>query len=164
MKPLLVFLSCLMVPLSLQADEAADVAAVLDQLHLAAEKAQTEAYFALFADNAVYIGTDVGEYWSLEEFKSFVAPYFDQGRGWTYTPTRRDISFSSSGEVAWFHEVLDSESYGTSRGTGVLEYGPERGWLIVQYHLTFPIPNDIAHELTDRIKAFEAGVDKPARD
>ena len=57
--------------------------------------------------------------------------------------------------VAWFDEVLDSQSYGTSRGTGVLIRGA-KGWRVAQYHLTFPIPNDLAGEMTGRIKAHEA--------
>jgi hypothetical protein len=57
---------------------------------------------------------------------------------------------------AWFDEILDSSSYGTSRGTGVLIRTNE-GWKISQYHLTFPIPNELARHVTDEIKAFEAG-------
>ena len=29
------------------------------------------------------------------------------------------------------------------------------GWRIAQYHLTFPIPNDLSSEFTARIKEFE---------
>ncbi len=139
-----------------RAEETDDVASVLDALHVAASKAEAEAYFDLFTEDAIYIGTDVGEFWTLEEFKSYVIPYFSRGQGWTYIPESRDIRISNAGEVAWFHEVLDSKSYGTSRGTGVLVFEKETGWRISQYHLTFPIPNDIADEITDRIKAYEA--------
>ena len=57
--------------------------------------------------------------------------------------------------IAYFDELLDSKSYGTSRGTGVLVKGAH-GWRIAQYALTFPIPNDLAKDMTDRIKAYEA--------
>jgi hypothetical protein len=30
------------------------------------------------------------------------------------------------------------------------------GWKISQYHLTFPIPNELAGKVTDEIKAFES--------
>ena len=57
--------------------------------------------------------------------------------------------------VAWFDELLDSQSYGTSRGTGTLVLTPD-GWKVSQYALTFPIPNDLAKDMTSTIKAFEA--------
>lgn len=148
-----------------KAEDKIDVAAVLDSLHTAASNAQATTYFGLFTDDAIFIGTDVNEYWTLDEFKSYTLPYFNQGQGWTYTPRSRDIRFSDSGKVAWFHEVLDSESFGTTRGTGVLVLEEDTGWLIAQYHLTIPIPNEIANEVTVRIKKHEAsneaGSDQP---
>ena len=62
--------------------------------------------------------------------------------------------------LAWFDELLDSQSYGVARGTGVL-LKTDTGWKVSQYVLTFPIPNDVADEVTERIKAFEAGKAKP---
>jgi hypothetical protein len=50
---------------------------------------------------------------------------------------------------------LDSAAYGTSRGTGTLALTPW-GWKIEQYALTFPIPNDLAKEMTGEIKSFES--------
>ena len=45
---------------------------------------------------------------------------------------------------ATFDELLDSESFGaTSRGTGTLIFG-SNCWFIASYHLSFPIPDDIA--------------------
>ena len=57
--------------------------------------------------------------------------------------------------MAWFDELLDSKSYGTSRGTGTLVLTAD-GWRVSQYALTFPIPNDLAKDMTGKIKAFEA--------
>jgi hypothetical protein len=37
----------------------------------------------------------------------------------------------------------------------VLVRRPE-GWRIAQYALSFPIPNDLAQDMTKRIRAFEA--------
>ncbi len=127
---------------------------VLNSLHANAAAAKGDAYFALFAPDAVYMGTDVSERWSIDEFKGYALPYFNQGKGWVYTKRNRHISVSPTGNTAWFDEVLDSQNYGTSRGTGVLVRGKD-GWKISQYHLTFPIPNDLADEFTTRIKAFE---------
>ena len=133
------------------------VESTLSALHAAASRADGAAYFELFTPDAVFIGTDVAERWMLAQFRAYAAPIFAQGRGWTYTlrPGTRHIAVAPDGRTAWFDEVLDSASYGTSRGTGVLVLTPQ-GWRIAQYHLTFPIPNDLAGEITARIRAHEA--------
>jgi len=145
----------------LQATEPAPeeaIAAVLDAFHTAASEADGETYFGLLADEAIYIGTDAGERWSADEFRSFADPYFSTGRGWTYTATERHVDLAPIGTVAWFDELLWNDSYGTCRGTGVLLLTDE-GWRIAQYHLTFPIPNDLAKEFTTKIKEHDAAVD-----
>ena len=141
-------------PATAAADEAA-IAAVLDRLHEAAARADGSAYFSLYTPDAVFIGTDAGERWTLPEFRAYAEPHFTQGKGWTYRPRSRRIVLGPDGRTAWFDELLDSESYGTSRGTGVLLQTPQ-GWKVAQYALTFPIPNAIAKELTARIRAHEA--------
>lgn len=129
------------------------VGSVLDALHEAASKAQSERYFSLFSDDAIFIGTAVTEVWDIPAFKAFAEPYFSQGKGWTYHPTKRNIYFSPDKNTAWFDEVLDSESYGVTRGTGVL-LRVNNEWKIAQYHLTFPVPNEVADEVTQLIKSF----------
>lgn len=131
-----------------------DVAAVLDKLHGSAASASFVDYFSTFAPDGVFIGTDESETWSVEEFKAYAKPYFDQGRGWTYTPTQRHIYFSQSGDVAWFDEMLDSQSYGVTRGTGVLEQINGK-WQITQYHLTIPLPNELVDDVVKQIKAAD---------
>lgn len=133
------------------------ISATLDAVHDAASRADGPRYFGLYAKDAIYIGTDAAERWTITEFRAYAEPYFAKGKGWTYRPRERHITVTSHPCrcIAWFDELLDSESYGTSRGTGVmvLEDGQ---WKIAQYALTFPIPNDLAHGFTDQIKAFEA--------
>ena len=136
-----------------QADEQ-EIRRVLDALHDAASKAQLERYFALFAPDAVYIGTDATERWSLEEFRGFVTPYFTQGRGWTYEPTSRHVTLGPENRTAWFDEILENENYGTTRGTGVL-VKIEDEWKIAQYHLTIPVPNDLAKRVVGMIRGDE---------
>jgi ketosteroid isomerase-like protein len=140
------------------ADPAA-VGAVLDAFHAAAAHADETAYFALLAPNAVFLGTDAGERWEVPAFRAFAHPYFAQGKGWTFVPRNRHVDFSRDGRVAWFDELLDSATYGECRGSGVLERGDDGGWRIVQYHLTIPIPNDLAKEVVARIREAAA----PAR-
>lgn len=154
----LLILALLATPAMAQpADPTAKINATLDAVHDAAAKADSPRYFALYAKAAIYIGSDAAERWTLGEFRAFAEPYFAKGKGWTYRPRERHVVVTDNPCrcIAWFDELLDSESYGTSRGTGVmvLEDGQ---WKVAQYALTFPMPNDLAHGFTDQIKAFEA--------
>ena len=140
-----------------QSQAVSAVEATLDQFHDAASKADGKRYFSLFTSSAIYIGTDASERWTIDQFRAFAEPYFSRGQGWTYRPRQRHVTIAEipCQCVAWFDELLDSESYGTSRGTGVL-LEQDGAWRISQYALTFPIPNDLAKGMTDRIKAFES--------
>jgi ketosteroid isomerase-like protein len=131
--------------------ETAAISAVLDSFHAAAARADEEAYFALLAPNAVFLGTDATERWDKPAFRAFAHPYFAQGKGWTFTPRDRHVDLSRDGRVAWFDEQLDSATYGECRGSGALEK-LDGGWKIVQYNLTIPMPNDLAKELVARIR------------
>lgn len=141
---------CMAVPVAWASVEN-QVADVLDSFHQAASDANGEQYFDLLTEDSVFIGTDGSERWSKAQFKQFAAPYFGQGRGWTYYPRDRHIQLSPAGDVAWFDEMLDNQSYGECRGTGVLLL-TEQGWKIIQYHLTIPVPNDLAKALVKQIK------------
>jgi hypothetical protein len=133
----------------------AEITQLLDAFHAAAARADGPTYFGLFAPGGVFIGTDAAERWTVAQFRAYAQPHFSRGKGWTYTPRSRTVVLGPDGRTAWFDELLDSASYGTSRGTGVLVRRPE-GWRIAQYALTFPIPNDIAKDLTARIREHEA--------
>ena len=137
-------------------DEAA-AARTLDAFHAAAARSDFNSYFDLFAKDGVFIGTDAHERWTVPEFKAYARAPFAAGKGWVYTPRTRHLTIApvTCRCVAYFDEILDSKSYGTSRGTGVL-VKTRAGWKIAQYALTFPIPNDLAKDTTDRIKAYEA--------
>lgn len=130
------------------------VAATLDSLHAYAAQADFERYFALYAKDAVFLGTDATERWSIEQFREYAGPIFAQGRGWTYRVVERWITVSADGNTAWFDERLDNASLGECRGSGVLIRSGDT-WLIEQYNLTIPIPNDLADEFADRIRQLE---------
>jgi len=129
--------------------------ATLDALHRAASTADGATYFDLFTPDATYIGTDVTERWSIAGFRAYAEPYFAQGKGWTYAPRSRSLTLAplDCRCVVWFDEALDSEGYGTSRGTGVLVRGDDGRWRVGLYALTFPIPNALARDMTGRIRA-----------
>lgn len=134
-----------------KAEDKADVSAVLSELHDAASKADWPRYFALYTDDAIFLGTDATERWDKPTFQA----YADASNGWTYRMTERNIDITPDGDHAWFDELLVNEKYGTSRGTGVVIRTPS-GWKIAQYHLVFPIPNDLAEGITQQIQTFEA--------
>jgi ketosteroid isomerase-like protein len=135
--------------------EVREVDAVLTAFHDAASRADGAAYFNLLSDDAIYLGTDADERWNVEEFRTFAEPYFSKGRGWTYTATTRNIIVGPEASTAWFDELLWNESYGTCRGTGVLVSTPD-GWRIAQYHLTFPVPNELAEAVVAQIREHES--------
>lgn len=126
---------------------------VLDTLHKAASKADGKTYFSLFAENAVFFGTDKTERWPLSEFQPYGQKRFDTGTGWTYKPVERHVFVSSDGKTAWFDERLDHKA-GEARGTGVLVFDGQ-AWKIVQYNLSFPVPNDLFDSLYSIIKLYE---------
>ena len=139
--------------LAIQSLPEADVAAVLDRLNAASTAADGEAYFALFAPDARFIGTDATEHWTLPEFRAFAEPYFSRGRGWSYPATERTITIApiDCRCIAWFEEKLINASYGVTRGSGVLRLTDD-GWKIEQYVLSFAVPNDRADAVVEVIK------------
>lgn len=130
------------------------IEAVLDSFHLAAANADGETYFGHFTTDGVFVGTDVKERWTVDEFKAYAEPYFTKGQGWVYSARTRWVALTPSLNSAWFLEVLDSKTYGTARGSGTL-VREDGTWKVAQYHLTYPMPNEFAVEFTDKIKAFE---------
>lgn len=134
------------------AGPAEDASALLDRFHLAASKAQFNEYFGLFTPDGVFIGTDATERWTVEQFKAYAKPHFDKGRGWTYSKVERHINVSADGRHASFDELLDNAGLGRCRGTGVLRR-VDGQWRVEQYHLTIPVPNELAGEFVKRIRS-----------
>ncbi|HYC98409.1 nuclear transport factor 2 family protein [Brevundimonas sp.] len=138
----------------------AEVAAVLDRLNAASSAADGAAYFDLFTPDARFIGTDATEHWTLAEFRAFAAPHFERGNGWSYPAAERTITIApiDCRCIAWFEEKLTNDSYGETRGSGVLRLTRD-GWKIEQYVLSFAVPNDRAGAVVAAIR----GADQAAR-
>ncbi len=130
----------------------AAIDSTLNDFHDAASKADAPRYFAHFAPEGVFIGTDATERWTVEQFRAYAQPYFSQGKGWTYTPTTRHINVLPGGTTAFFDELLTNQKYGTCRGTGVLR-SIDGQWKICQYHLTKPVPNDAMEKVVDLLRS-----------
>ena len=129
------------------------VESVLDNLHLYASEANGEKYFDLFANNAVFFGTDISERWDKKAFQEYGMARFASGTGWTYFMKERNVYFSDDGKTAWFDEILISKKYGEFRGTGVLKIVSTK-WKITQYNLLLPIPNDLMKKYAGEIKDY----------
>ncbi len=136
------------------APASASVDSVLDDFHDAASKADAERYFGHFTKTGYFIGTDASERWPVDDFRRYAEPFFMVGKGWTYVPTIRHVSYSKDGGVAWFDEMLMNQSYGETRGSGVLVRDGET-WKIAQYHLTVPIPNSLMNKVVGLIRASQ---------
>ena len=132
---------------------------VLNTLHQAASDGDGDVYFGLFAEEAIFMGTDATERWSVDQFKAFAEPYFSEGRGWTYAMTERHIYVTADGRTAWFDEMLWNDTYGTCRGSGVLTL-VEGKWRFIQYNLSIPMPNDLTRDFTAKIKEFDGLSDR----
>ena len=140
-------------PLAGQDDAEAAVSAVLDALHEAASEAEYDRYFSLYADEAVFLGTDATERWTREEFMEYARGPFEAGTGWTYHTLERHIAVAADGRTAWFDERLENAGLGETRGSGVLVM-EDGSWKIAQYNLTIPIPNEMALDVAQTIRAL----------
>lgn len=158
-----------------------DPVSCLDAFHEGAATADMSKYFGCFSSvKSRFLGTDASENWTAEEFFRYAYPHFKCGKGWTYVPRRDsrkiDIIYNEAvesqvslpsnpslegnvfGAFATFDELLDNSAFGTCRGSGSLIFSAQRNtWLIVAYHLSFPVPNDVAKDICSKIIAFEKG-------
>ena len=129
------------------------VTSVLNNLHLYAAEAKGSEYFDLFADDAIFFGTDIDERWGKNAFQEYGLARFETGQGWTYHMTERNIYFSDDDRTCWFDELVRNNKYGQLRGTGVLKL-VDKEWKIAQYNLVLPMPNDLLPKYAQEIKEF----------
>lgn len=108
---ILISVGCLFgAPLSsLAGSDVAIIGTVLDDFHEAAAKADGQRYFAHLADNAIFMGTDATERWTVEQFKAYAMPHFSKGEGWTYKSVQRHVEIAPGGKVAWVDELLENK-------------------------------------------------------
>ncbi|WP_163930671.1 nuclear transport factor 2 family protein [Paraferrimonas sp. SM1919] len=126
---------------------------ILDQLHISAANAQWNSYFNLFDKDGIFLGTDATEHWTKQEFEVFSR----KTQGWKYRVLDRTLNRFN--DTITFDELLENDTYGLSRGTGTI-IKTTKGWKIAQYHLSFPIPNKIAKNITEQIKQHRVKKDK----
>ena len=142
--------SCLVLVFNTCADDHyASLDSLLDGLHKDAHEGNFQAYFARYTKDAVFLGTDKTERWTIDEFKSYAKPAFADGHGWTYTVEERN--WEGAGDMRWFDEILFNEKLGYCRGTGVIQLHNDE-WKIAHYALTMLVPNSIAADIGTQTK------------
>jgi hypothetical protein len=135
----------------------AAIGQLLDGLHRAAAESDAQDYFARYTEEAVFLGTDASERWSIAEFKAYAAKPFAEGRGWRYDVVSRHLVPTGNPEIYGFDEVLRNEKLGLCRGSGLVVFDGAR-WRVVQYVLSMLIPNAIAESVgRETVKALEQG-------
>lgn len=138
------------------------IAALLDAWHAAAARADEEAYFAHFAPDAVFLGTDATERWDVRAFRAYAHPYFARGKAWSFRAVRRAVLLAPGGQTAWFDEDLDTPNMGPARGSGVLvRERPGAPFRIVHYNLALTIPNERMKEIKALLAGEGAGAKTP---
>ena len=139
------FLASLVFIFSINAEEQlASIDELLDGLHQDAHQGNFQTYFSRYTENAIFLGTDKTERWTIEEFKAYASPAFNDGHGWTYSVVERNLE--GDGDTRWFDEILFNEKLGHCRGTGVVQL-INNEWKIAHYALTMLVPNSIAADV-----------------
>ena len=123
-----------------KAGEEKQINTTLDSFNRAAAKADYNAYFNFYTDDAIFTGTDATERWDKKAFMAWAKPIFDKGHAWDFTAIERHIYFDKTGKLAWFDELLNTQMK-ICRGSGVLlKQGAD--WKLQQYILSATVPND----------------------
>jgi hypothetical protein len=130
--------------MSLADNQRAAIDALIDGLHQDAHEGNFHTYFDRYTPDAVFLGTDKSERWTIDQFKVYAEPAFEDGHGWTYSVKERN--WEGEGATRWFDEVLLNEKLGHCRGTGVVEL-IDGEWKIAHYALTMLVPNEIAADV-----------------
>ncbi|WP_322405592.1 nuclear transport factor 2 family protein [Massilia luteola] len=113
-------------------------------------------YFDKMAPDGVYIGTDRGELWQRDAFREWGRKYFEgKQAAWVFHPTRRNVYATPDGALIWFDELLDTENMGHCMASGVIRR-TQAGFEIVHYQLSLAVPNGVAKQVIEVVKAAEA--------
>ena len=129
---------------NINADDQRHIDALLDGLHQDAHEGNFDSYFDRYSSDAIFLGTDKTERWTVEEFKLYAKPAFADGHGWTYRVIERN--WEGDRDTRWFDEILFNEKLGHCRGTGVVQLINNK-WKIEHYALTMLVPNSSAGDI-----------------
>ena len=119
-------------------DHQVSLDALLDGLHKDAHEGNFNSYFNRYSADAIFLGTDKTERWTMQEFKSYAKPAFSDGHGWSYKVVERN--WEGEGSTRGVDEILFNEKLGHCRGSGVVQL-VNNEWKIANYALTMLVPN-----------------------
>lgn len=139
--------------------ERAAIDEVLDGWHAAAASSDLDGYFGRMTPDAIFLGTDATERWTVAQFREYARAPFSEGRGWVMRGARRDVTVR--GDVAWFDEDLETVNLGPARGSGVLVRDEAGTWRIAHYNLTITVPNERFDEVRSLLGAPAAAAATP---
>lgn len=140
------------------AKEQTQINSMLNSFNRAAAKADFNAYFNFYTDDAIFTGTDATERWNKTAFMAWAKPIFDKGSAWDFTAIERHIYFDKTGTLAWFDELLNTQMK-ICRGSGVL-VKQDDDWKVQQYILSTMVPNDQLDEVIKNKAAVEDSIIK----
>ena len=121
----LILLSFLIV-FNINAEDQTNIDALLDGLHEDAHKGNFEAYFDRYSSDAVFLGTDKTERWTIQEFKSYAKPAFADGHGWTYKVIERNWEGGGKRSGKQGGKISETDG-GKNRGNIVGKMGGKNG-------------------------------------
>ena len=133
----------------------------LTDLYRSSAASDFDGYFGHFTGDAIFVGTDRRERYSIPQVMALVRPSFAAGRRPDTRPLARHFTVSEDQRWAWFDEDLRRESLAPMRSTGLLRRQGE-SWKLVQYTLSFMVPNELVGALSAKIRAVE-GVEETGR-
>ena len=131
--------------------ERAAIDEALDGWHAAAAASDLEGYLAHMTEEAIFLGTDATERWTVAQLREYARAPFAAGRGWVMRSVRRDVLVR--GDVAWFDEDLETVNLGPARGSGVVVRDTAGRWRIAHYDLTITVPNERFDEVRTLLAA-----------
>ena len=146
---------------NLESTKAKSPLSLLTLFHLSATTGNKLSYFGSFAVNGVFLGTDPHERWIASQFLlEYGSLFTNSSPAWTYTlsPNSRNIEIHHE-TFATFSELLVAQDFGKvlAKGSGCLVKKGEF-WFILQYNLSFSVPNELCESLLPAIADFQQKV------
>jgi hypothetical protein len=133
-------------PSTQNATEVEAIRLVLADWHAAATTGDETRYFSYLAPDAIFLGPDESQRWSVDALRDYAVPRYGE-KGFPIRALRYDALLSRDGTEAWFEEDLDTEVLGPARGTGWMTRNDEGRWRVTRYSLVLTVPEDRIREV-----------------
>ncbi len=132
---------------SLHRSEEAGILKTLETHLIAAATKNHTLFRSVFVPRGQFIGTDDCEIWTVDQL---VKELEKSKSGWDMTKCAQRtaclVDRRDSERIAVFFEVLVHKKYGKMRGSGTLLRCDDNNWRILQYILSFSVPNEVVEK------------------